>query len=152
MKVIHGSRSEDYETDEYKTCPVCHALCFADMDVCFGCLHHFENERSSKTELQEAIDAIIEQDIDEPPAAPSKQPARLDSRDPAPIAVQRPTPASNAGAHDRPAAKEPLDATPLQHDACAMATCEDAEGSTLHHICQSEDGRRFEISITVKML
>lgn len=24
-----------------KTCPVCHARCFEDMDVCYGCLHRF---------------------------------------------------------------------------------------------------------------
>lgn len=152
MKVIHGSRSEDYETEEYKTCPVCHALCFTDMDVCFGCLHHFGNEGSSKTELQGAIDAIIEQEIDEPPVATTERPVRMNSHAPLPIAARRPTPTLNAEANDQPAANESLDAMPAQHDECAMATCEDMEGSTLHHICQGEDGRRFEISITVKML
>lgn len=27
-----------------KECPVCHALCFSDMDTCYGCLHHFSKE------------------------------------------------------------------------------------------------------------
>lgn len=25
-----------------KICPICHARCFDDMDVCYGCMHHFE--------------------------------------------------------------------------------------------------------------
>lgn len=27
-----------------KTCPVCHARCFDDMEVCFGCLHDFSKQ------------------------------------------------------------------------------------------------------------
>ena len=27
-----------------KTCPVCEARCFDDMDTCFGCMHVFEKE------------------------------------------------------------------------------------------------------------
>lgn len=27
-----------------KTCPVCKANCFDDMDVCFGCLHDFSHQ------------------------------------------------------------------------------------------------------------
>lgn len=26
---------------ESKECPICHALCFSDMEVCYGCLHRF---------------------------------------------------------------------------------------------------------------
>lgn len=29
-----------------KECPVCHARCFADMDVCYGCLHVFSAEEN----------------------------------------------------------------------------------------------------------
>ena len=29
-----------------KECPVCHARCFADMEVCYGCLHSFTEEES----------------------------------------------------------------------------------------------------------
>lgn len=25
-----------------RTCPICHATCFDDMEVCFGCMHRFE--------------------------------------------------------------------------------------------------------------
>lgn len=32
-----------------KTCPICHATCFDDMDVCYGCLHRFgEGEPGSE--------------------------------------------------------------------------------------------------------
>lgn len=28
-----------------KVCPVCKAACFDDMEVCYGCLHRFPQER-----------------------------------------------------------------------------------------------------------
>lgn len=28
-----------------KVCPVCKAACFDDMEVCYGCLHRFAQER-----------------------------------------------------------------------------------------------------------
>ena len=31
-----------------KTCPICQAVCFDDMDVCFGCLHSFANDVSGR--------------------------------------------------------------------------------------------------------
>lgn len=30
------------KVESMKTCPVCKARCFDDMEVCFGCLHHFD--------------------------------------------------------------------------------------------------------------
>lgn len=35
-------------TDETKKCPVCGAISFKDMDVCFGCLHRFEEDEASE--------------------------------------------------------------------------------------------------------
>jgi hypothetical protein len=32
------------EEDEMKTCPVCKARCFDDMEICYGCMHRFEEE------------------------------------------------------------------------------------------------------------
>ncbi len=32
-----------------KECPVCHAQCFSDMDVCYGCLNTFRNENKEET-------------------------------------------------------------------------------------------------------
>ncbi len=28
-----------------KTCPICNAKAFDDMDVCYGCLHRFDEKR-----------------------------------------------------------------------------------------------------------
>ena len=66
MKIIHGSYAEpssETTTDstnltEYKKCPVCGAVCFADMDICFGCLHKFRADDSQVVEQQvQAIQA-----------------------------------------------------------------------------------------------
>lgn len=27
-----------------KTCPICKARCFDDMEICYGCMHHFAEE------------------------------------------------------------------------------------------------------------
>lgn len=52
-----------------KTCPVCHARCFDDMEVCYGCLHRFGDEGALCAEdfddVAEAVFDIVEQ------AAPS---------------------------------------------------------------------------------
>lgn len=36
MKVIHGSLPQDNDPANFKTCPICGSVCFADMDTCFG--------------------------------------------------------------------------------------------------------------------
>ena len=28
-----------------KTCPICNAQCFDDMDICYGCMHRFSEEK-----------------------------------------------------------------------------------------------------------
>lgn len=30
-----------------KTCPICKARCFDDMEVCFGCMHRFEADQKN---------------------------------------------------------------------------------------------------------
>lgn len=30
-----------------KTCPICHAQCFDDMEVCYGCMHRFTDDDSA---------------------------------------------------------------------------------------------------------
>ncbi|WP_283169748.1 hypothetical protein [Curtanaerobium respiraculi] len=30
-----------------KICPVCKARCFDDMDVCFGCMHRFDDDEET---------------------------------------------------------------------------------------------------------
>lgn len=49
MKVIHGSLPQDNDPANFKTCPICGSVCFADMDMCFGCLHHFTDADATKT-------------------------------------------------------------------------------------------------------
>lgn len=34
-----------------KVCPQCGSRCFADMDTCYGCLHHFGDEVASQEAL-----------------------------------------------------------------------------------------------------
>lgn len=48
MKVIHGACSEENEPSDYKTCPVCGAVCFSDMEICFGCLHPFSQDAAGE--------------------------------------------------------------------------------------------------------
>ena len=31
-----------------KTCPICNAVCFDDMDTCFGCLHRFDDASTNQ--------------------------------------------------------------------------------------------------------
>lgn len=55
MKVIHGSYPSEHAAParaestakDFKTCPICGAVCFDDMEVCFGCLHNFADETAS---------------------------------------------------------------------------------------------------------
>lgn len=55
MKVIHGSYPGEHTAPaatqstakDFKTCPICGAVCFDDMEVCFGCLHDFTDETAS---------------------------------------------------------------------------------------------------------
>ena len=35
-----------------KECPICHASCFDDMDVCYGCLHDFTMDDICEEEVQ----------------------------------------------------------------------------------------------------
>ena len=44
-----------------KTCPVCHARCFEDMDVCYGCLHRFGQGDPALVEgFDELAECIVE--------------------------------------------------------------------------------------------
>lgn len=33
--------------NDFKACPVCHSMCFSDMDTCYGCLHKFDDARDA---------------------------------------------------------------------------------------------------------
>ncbi len=55
-------------TYESKECPVCHALCFSDMDVCYGCLHKFSEEdpriREEDTKKPETVTRMNEKNTE----------------------------------------------------------------------------------------
>lgn len=51
-----------------KECPVCHARCFADMEVCYGCLHSFteeENQISTVSTTHIPISLEVKGDLEE---------------------------------------------------------------------------------------
>lgn len=51
-----------------KECPVCHARCFADMEVCYGCLHSFteeENQISAVSTTRIPICLEVKGDLEE---------------------------------------------------------------------------------------
>ena len=55
-----------------KKCPVCNANCFDDMEVCFGCMHHFAEDEASRTPIIAPrfvpVIADVPEVIEEPPA------------------------------------------------------------------------------------
>ena len=36
-----------------KTCPICNAQCFDDMDICYGCMHRFSEEKEVVKQLDD---------------------------------------------------------------------------------------------------
>lgn len=56
-----------------KTCPVCGARCFDDMEVCYGCLHDFTREDASPA--GQAVASACEAEVEEAvmPTAPAGQ-------------------------------------------------------------------------------
>lgn len=163
MKVVHGMRPEEHETpipevQDFKICPICGATCFSDMEVCFGCLHHFEGDESlfvdqapSNThEEQETpcIERKIETKSDRHPnetyTLPAKnEPQETEEMNEAPLA-------SFDHMRDIPGLKKPEALRSCSPQAHCKSTQKDA--MTSHHICSDEEGRQFEISITVKLL
>ncbi|MDO4400079.1 MAG: hypothetical protein Q4D27_03905 [Coriobacteriia bacterium] len=41
-----------------KTCPVCKARCFDDMEICYGCMHRFEDDAADKEKRVEDATGI----------------------------------------------------------------------------------------------
>lgn len=50
-----------------KTCPICKARCFDDMEICYGCMHPFDSEENSGEKRADAVDPI------EKPQAPGNR-------------------------------------------------------------------------------
>ena len=39
-----------------KTCPICKARCFDDMEICYGCMHRFSEDAASQMRAEDAVD------------------------------------------------------------------------------------------------
>lgn len=139
MQMIHGVRSEDYPTENktaqnaeegFKICPICGARCFADMEICFGCLHRFSEDESGEAA----------------PLAPSSQAV------PAAVALSESAPSHPFDhTHDIISLQKPAEeALTIMEDPRTTSGTED--GLTAHHICSDKNGRQFEIAISIKML
>lgn len=109
MKIIDESCTEDQTATavitpsaaDYKSCPICGAVCFTDMEVCFGCLHQFDaKDEQCATQTQESVEIFTSE-------APQTQTA---------------------------------------------GSGQDGNSVTAHHVCERQDGQRFEITISIKML
>ncbi|MDR0309030.1 MAG: hypothetical protein LBH87_03780 [Coriobacteriales bacterium] len=74
-----------------KTCPYCQSVTFDDMDVCYGCLHHFEDAESTAAksmettgDLKEINDGLeeflksLEEDLE--PIEPTGESGKSDSK------------------------------------------------------------------------
>lgn len=162
MKVVHGMRPEDPEVpipeaQDFKICPICGATCFADMEVCFGCLHHFDADGStianrdlSSAQKRPEMDhgeSKRETRTDVRPSEPSTMPAPGEPLEEERAGEIPPTPFDHM--RDIPGLKKPEAVRPCS----PRAHCGNAQDAmTSHHICSDGEGRQFEISITVKLL
>lgn len=142
MQMIHGTRSEEYppenaRTDnpqeEFKICPICGATCFADMEICFGCLHRFSDDEPRKAPAQAM------------PSSPSQETAS-----PLPYPEQAPS-QSFDHTHDIASLQKPAEET-LVVAPDPQTLIKTKDGLTSHHVCSDKDGHQFEIAISIKML
>lgn len=67
-----------------KTCPVCKARCFDDMEICYGCMYRFEDVVSAKKRANPAPEmsrggAEASYDASDPFAEDEKKPPRQSS-------------------------------------------------------------------------
>lgn len=164
MKVIHGSRPEEQrrnevDANEYKTCPICGAVCFNDMDVCFGCLHRFDDDRPTRP-IAKAPDATESPSREK--AEDFKTTTSGDEEFAALLEQMRshfmPTAKAEAEAKVQPQeqvadpAQKPV-IMQLDSEQKTQTKPDDAEpGITARHVCAGRDGQQFEISISIKML
>ena len=171
MKIIHGTCAEDRAVaaaptpTEYKNCPVCGSVCFADMEVCFGCLHQFD--KNDATPPTQQVDQAERSSIPHPPAMPANPGAAPSSATPPEglqesygeeelaalleqmrcnfaLPVQEQAPAQKKGPVEIPLHQEP----PTQ----TAGSGQDGNGMTARHVCEGKDGQRFEITISIKLL
>lgn len=163
MKIVHGMRPEEHEApipevQDFKICPICGATCFSDMEVCFGCLHHFEEDESPISD-QTPLDAGAQQEMHhcesmmkpkEVARSREAQNASTFDEEQGAERAHQTLPASFDHLRDIPGLKKPE----TRRSCASHVHCKNAheDAMTSHHICSDGEGRQFEISISVKLL
>lgn len=134
MKVIHGSLPQDNDPANFKTCPICGSVCFADMDTCFGCLHHFTDADATKTT---PIPIVRNNErVIAPTSISTAQPA---------AGMKHPRMKEHARIKISPAAKS----SELQTKS---AEGRNGGGDAItHRICTEAAGGAFEITLTIEV-
>ena len=56
---------------EVKTCPVCGARCFSDMDICYNCLHSFAHDKTKTREASRNQNWQFETAVDDADCSPA---------------------------------------------------------------------------------
>lgn len=134
MKVIHGSLPQDNDPANFKTCPICGSVCFADMDTCFGCLHHFTDADATKTTPIPIV--------------------RNNERVIAPASISAAQPAAGM---EHPRMKEHARIKISPTTKSSELQTESVEGrngggdAITHRICAETTGGAFEIALTIKV-
>lgn len=134
MKVIHGSLPQDSDPANFKTCPVCGSVCFADMDTCFGCLHHFTDADATKTT---PIPIVRNNErIITPSTARTAQP---------PTNIEHPRMKERARIKISPTTKN----SDLQTEPAESGNGNG--GAITHRVCAETAGSAFEIALTIEI-
>ena len=134
MKVIHGSLPQDNDPANFKTCPICGSVCFADMDTCFGCLHHFTDADATKTTPIPIVrnnERVI-------------APASISTAQPAAI-MEHPRMKEHARIKISPAAKS----SELQTESAKGGN--GGGDAITHRICTEATGGAFENALTIEV-
>ncbi len=98
-----------------KTCPVCQAQCFDDMDICYGCMHRFDYSVASPAGEQALGDARAQRKSRPSEEGGVAQPSESGSPEPAPEHAQDADP--NGGDEDEVTASY---AVPLPAAGCEI--------------------------------
>ncbi|MDO4889753.1 MAG: hypothetical protein Q3963_00200 [Coriobacteriaceae bacterium] len=64
-----------------KTCPICKARCFDDMEICYGCMHRFERGESAGGQEAPAVSAANEASVRQGFARDAETDARIGKHD-----------------------------------------------------------------------
>ena len=170
MKIIHGSYAEEQASaaaptsTDYKSCPICGAVCFADMEVCFGCLHQFSESDAPRSTQHDQITEETSQDLATQPAssmqaensASNSQTQESYSEEELAALLDQmrnnfalPTKEGIASLRMNEPAEVPRALEPQTQTAGAG---QDGNGMTTRHVCEGKDGQQFEITISIKLL